>query len=142
MLSVKPALLFAFLFPPPSAGALGLAGRNCARAWCATDREKTAAMQWTVRNATVAHVRDHPITRPVEQWIHFDELIAVLDRRAGDAVRSRDWSARNPVIHPAAPARARPSGSTLRIAQQACLASTEARKPFTPWRATSAWSPS
>jgi hypothetical protein len=32
--------------------------------------------------------------------------------------RSIDWSARSPVIHAAAPARARPSGSTLRTAQQ------------------------
>lgn len=41
-------------------------------------------MQWAVRNVAVADVRDHLITRPVEDRIYFDELISVLDRGAED----------------------------------------------------------
>jgi len=41
-------------------------------------------MQRVVWNAALAHVRDYPITRPVIERIHFDELITVLDRSGDD----------------------------------------------------------
>jgi hypothetical protein len=118
MLGVKPTLLFVFLFPPPSAGALGLAGCNGACARRAADREKTAAMQWIMRNAAVAHVRDHPIARPIEQWVHFGELIVVLDGSAGD---------RRPVMglvraQPSDPSRTASQGASERLDFAHCAA--------------------
>ena len=56
----------------------------------------------------------------------------------GVAARPCDCPDRKPVIQAAAPASARPSGSTLRTPQHACRFSTELRKPLMPSRATSA----
>src|SRR6202051_3290011 len=81
---VEPTLLFLVLLPPPSAGALGLAGRNRAGARFAADRQEAAVMKWIVGNASVVHVGDHSVTCPIEERVDLDELILLIDRGAGD----------------------------------------------------------
>jgi len=38
-------------------------------------------MQGTDRNIVVARMPDHTIARPIEQWIHFQYLMTIVDRR-------------------------------------------------------------
>src|SRR5580704_711820 len=82
---VQPALLFRPLFPPPSSGALGFAGRDRAGAGGAADRQEAAIMQPVAGNAVVADECDHPFARPVEQRVHLDEPVARIDRGVGHA---------------------------------------------------------
>src|ERR1700686_2429130 len=81
---VEPTLLFLVLLPPPSAGALGLAGRHRAGARFTADRQEAAVMKWVVGNASVMQVGDHSVTCPIEQRVDLDELILLIDRGAGD----------------------------------------------------------
>src|ERR1700686_3281868 len=81
---VEPALLFLVLFPPPSAGALGLAGRHRAGARFTADRQEAAVMKWVVGHASVVQVGDHSVTCPIEQRVDLDELILLINRGAGD----------------------------------------------------------
>src|SRR6202790_2788405 len=80
----EPALLFLVLLPPPSAGALGLAGRPRAGARFTADRQEATVMKWVVGNASVVQVGDHSVTCPIEQRVDLDELVLLIDRGAGD----------------------------------------------------------
>src|SRR6202521_824420 len=80
---VEPALLFIVLLPPPSAGALGLAGRHRAGARFTADRQEAAVMKWVVGNASVVQVGDHSVTCPIDQRVGGDELMFGIDRGAG-----------------------------------------------------------
>src|SRR6202790_223531 len=77
---VEPTLLFLVLLPPPSAGALGLAGRHRAGARFTADRQEAAVMKWVVGNASVVQVGDHSVTCPIEQRVDLDELILLINR--------------------------------------------------------------
>src|ERR1700730_1568298 len=81
---VEPAFRFLVLLPPPSAGALGLAGGHRAGARFPADRQEGAVMKWVVGNASVVHVGDHSVTCPIEQRVDLDELILLIDRGTGD----------------------------------------------------------
>src|ERR1700692_1242592 len=81
---MEPALLFLVLLPPPSAGALGLAGRHRAGARFTADRQEAAVMKWVVGNASVVQVGNHSVTCPIEQRVDLDKLILLIDRGAGD----------------------------------------------------------
>src|SRR6202790_1472875 len=81
---LEPTLLFLVLLPPPSAGALGLAGRHRAGARFTADRQEAALMKWVVGNASFVRGGDQLITCPIEQRVDLDELILLINRCAGD----------------------------------------------------------
>ncbi len=72
---MEPALLSLFLLPPPSSGTLGLARRDGACAWCATDRHEAEVVQTVVGNAVVADEREHLLACPVEQRADLDQPV-------------------------------------------------------------------
>ena len=105
----------------------------------AADRREAAVVQRVVGNALVGDVALDVRPAPVGERVDLEEAVGRVELGEGRRRRgSRDCSARRPVIQPAAPSSARPSGSTLRMPQHALRASTEARKPLMPCAATSA----
>ena len=82
---MQPAFLFLFLLPPPSPGALGLARCNGPRARSAADRREAAVMQTVVGDVVLADEREHTLTRPVKQWVDFDQPVIRIEGSKGNA---------------------------------------------------------
>ena len=96
---MQPAFLFFFLFPPPAAGALGLARRDRARAGRAADREEAAIVQPIVGNIVLADEIKDAFARPVQQRIDLEQSDTPdRARHTPYRARSADCSARSPVI--------------------------------------------
>src|ERR1700704_5597994 len=70
---MEPALLLAFLFPPPASGAFRLAGRYRTRAWCAADGRKALRVKRADREVVAGHEGQQLFSRPVEQRIELDQ---------------------------------------------------------------------
>jgi len=81
---MQPAFLW-FLFPPPSAGALGLAGSDRASARCAADRQEASVMQRIGGNAVLGDERENPLTGPVEQRVNLDQPVMRINSGKRDA---------------------------------------------------------
>ena len=79
MIMMQPTLLLLFVLPPPSAGTLGVAGRDSAGARGTADRCEAAIMQTIVGNAVLTDERKRPLACPVEQGIHLDQLVMCID---------------------------------------------------------------
>src|SRR5258705_11277414 len=69
---MEPALLLAFLFPPPASGAFRLAGRYRTRAWRAADGRKAPRVKRVDRKVVAGHEGQQLFARPVEQRIELD----------------------------------------------------------------------
>jgi len=80
---MRPACNDLLLLPPPSSGALGFSGSYGARARCAADRSEAAVVQNMIGNVVLADERNHLFTRPIEQWVDFDQPVARRDDRKG-----------------------------------------------------------
>jgi len=118
--AMQPAFL-SFLLPPPSAGALLLAGPDCARARCAADRHKASVVKGIVGNAVFADERENPLAGPVEQRVDLNQPVMRIDsgkRDAGALVRLIGTQAGDPC-----------GGSRKRAPERFHLADLAARFP-------------
>src|SRR3954464_169964 len=80
VVAVQSAFLFFVLFPPPAAGALGLARRHRARAGRAADREEAAIVQLVVGNIVLADELEDALARPVQQRIDLEQMVGRIER--------------------------------------------------------------
>src|SRR3989442_34996 len=87
--AVDAALLRRVRLPPPAAGAVGLAGPNCARAGCAADRRVALVVERVVRHVVLAHVVPDLVLRPFGKGVQLhDRAVVVIDLDLAD-VRAR-----------------------------------------------------
>ena len=138
---VQAAFLLGVLLPPPAAGALGLAGRDGARAGRAADRGEAAVVQRVVRERRCRATKSATSSpRPVGERIELDEAARRVDLgQAASRRASADCSARRPVIQAARARRAR--GRAARPCARRSRPGARPRdweKPLMPCRATSA----
>src|SRR5436309_3147924 len=82
--AVDAALLRRVRLPPPAAGAVGLAGPNCARARCAADRCVALVVERVVRHVVLAHVVPDLVLRPFGERVQLhDRAVVVIDLERG-----------------------------------------------------------
>src|SRR2546422_3673306 len=78
--AVDAALLRRVRLPPPAAGAVSLAGTNCARAGCAADRRVALVVERVVRHVVLAHVVPDLVLRPFGKRVQLhDRAVVVVD---------------------------------------------------------------
>src|SRR5277367_1064692 len=70
---VQPALLLAFVFPPPASGAFRLVGADRSRAGGAADRGETLRVQRIARHCVSVGKAQQCLAVPIVEWAELDE---------------------------------------------------------------------